>query len=141
MFNEAAPVSSSVQSRLPTLKSTPKTMSSRAVHKPIALRDAGRGEKNEIFVDVIDRISATFNASGAVRTFSIDGSIQMKCVARFEIPLATTACHQLLCHAGRRAVRLVACRSFRLMCMWWTVAIVLLAHLPGVRTNAGTAFV
>jgi len=78
VFNEAAPVSSAVQSRLPTLKSTPKTMSSRAVHKPIALRDAGRAEKNEIFVDVIDRISATFNASGAVRTFSIDGSIQMK---------------------------------------------------------------
>jgi len=78
VFNEPAPVSSSTQIRLPTLKSAPKTMSSRAVHKPIALRDAGRGEKNEIFVDVIDRISATFNASGQVRTFSIDGSIQMK---------------------------------------------------------------
>mmetsp|Transcript_51841 Transcript_51841/g.119186 ORF Transcript_51841/g.119186 Transcript_51841/m.119186 type:complete len:437 (-) Transcript_51841:176-1486(-) len=78
VFNEAAPVTSAVASRLPTLKSTPKTMSSRAVHKPIALRDSARGEKNEIFVDVIDRISATFNASGAVRTFSIDGSIQMK---------------------------------------------------------------
>jgi len=79
VFNEPAPVSSSPgQSRLPTLKSTPKTMSSKAVHKPIALRDSGRGDKNEIFVDVIDRISATFNASGQVRTFSIDGSIQMK---------------------------------------------------------------
>mmetsp|Transcript_1485 Transcript_1485/g.4807 ORF Transcript_1485/g.4807 Transcript_1485/m.4807 type:complete len:282 (+) Transcript_1485:601-1446(+) len=53
-------------------------MSSKAVHKPIALRDDRRGEKNEIFVDVIDRISATFNAMGQVRTFSIDGSIQMK---------------------------------------------------------------
>ena len=29
-------------------------------------------------MDVIDRISATFNAAGQVRTFSIDGSIQMK---------------------------------------------------------------
>jgi len=29
-------------------------------------------------VDVIDRISATFNSNGQVRTFSIDGSIQMK---------------------------------------------------------------
>merc|ERR1719382_2299602 len=78
VFNEAAPVSNPGTSRLPTLKSTPKTMSSRAVHKPIALRDSARGEKNEIFVDVIDRISAIFNASGQVRTFSIDGSIQMK---------------------------------------------------------------
>ena len=50
----------------------------QAVHKPISLRDAGRGDKNEIFVDVIDRISATFNANGQVRTFTIDGSIQMK---------------------------------------------------------------
>jgi AP-4 complex subunit mu-1 len=59
-------------------QAAPKTMSSKAVHKPIALRDERRGEKNEIFVDVIDRISATFNSSGQVRTFSIDGSIQMK---------------------------------------------------------------
>jgi len=78
VFNEAAPVSNPSSSRLPTLKSTPKTMSSKAVHKPIALRDSGRGDKNEIFVDVVDRISAVFNASGQVRSFSIDGSIQMK---------------------------------------------------------------
>ena len=80
VFNEAAPVSAAGTSRLvPAFKSTPRTMSSKAVHKPISLRDsAGRSDKNEIFVDVIDRISATFNAAGQVRTFSIDGSIQMK---------------------------------------------------------------
>jgi len=77
VFNEPAAVSNPAQGRLPSFKSTPKTMSSKAVHKPISLRDAGSG-KNEIFVDVIDRISATFNANGQVRTFSIDGSIQMK---------------------------------------------------------------
>ena len=73
----APPRAAQAQGRLPSFKSTPKTMSSKAVHKPISLRDAGSG-KNEIFVDVIDRISATFNANGQVRTFSIDGSIQMK---------------------------------------------------------------
>lgn len=78
VFNQAAPVSAAKESRLPTLKPTPKTMSSKAVHKPISLRDATGSGKNEIFVDVIDRISATFNAAGQVRTFSIDGSIQMK---------------------------------------------------------------
>jgi AP-4 complex subunit mu-1 len=78
IFNEPAAVSNPGASKLPTLRATPKTMSSKAVHKPIALRDSSRGDKNEIFVDVIDRISATFNASGQVRTFSIDGSIQMK---------------------------------------------------------------
>jgi AP-4 complex subunit mu-1 len=78
VFNEPAAVSAPGQGRgLASFKSTPKTMSSKAVHKPISLRDTGSG-KNEIFVDVIDRISATFNANGQVRTFSIDGSIQMK---------------------------------------------------------------
>nr|ALD47956.1 adaptor protein complex 4 subunit mu [Isochrysis galbana] len=82
VFNEPAPVSTpgTTTSRILSnaLKSAPKTMSSKAVQKPIALRDDRRSEKNEIFVDVIDRISATFNAMGQVRTFSIDGSIQMK---------------------------------------------------------------
>jgi len=81
VFNTAAPVTvaKEVRGGLAALKAAPKTMSSKAVHKPISLRDAsGRGDKNEIFVDVIDRISATFNANGQVRTFTIDGSIQMK---------------------------------------------------------------
>jgi len=82
VFNEPAPVSSGATATarmMTSLKAAPKTMSSKAVHKPIALRsDDRRGEKNEIFVDVIDRISAVFNSSGQVRTFSIDGSIQMK---------------------------------------------------------------
>ncbi|KAL1528669.1 hypothetical protein AB1Y20_010005 [Prymnesium parvum] len=81
VFNEAAPVSNTKESRLlPALtKPTQKTMSSRAVHQPISLpNSSSRSGKNEIFVDVIDRISATFNSNGQVRTFSIDGSIQMK---------------------------------------------------------------
>ena len=81
VYNTAAPVSvaKEVRGTLAALKAAPKTMSSKAVHKPISLRDSsGRGDKNEIFVDVIDRISATFNSNGQVRTFTIDGSIQMK---------------------------------------------------------------
>ena len=73
MFNEPAPVSSGATATarmMTSLKAAPKTMSSKAVHKPIALRsDDRRGEKNEIFVDVIDRISAVFNSSGQVRSF------------------------------------------------------------------------
>ena len=81
VYNTAAPVSAATsggRTGLAALKSAPKTMSSKAVHKPISLRDTGKGDKNEIFVDVIDRISATFNSDGRVRTFTIDGSIQMK---------------------------------------------------------------
>ena len=68
VFNEAAPVSNPKDNKLmPSLKSTQKTMSSKAVHKPISLPNASsRSDKNEIFVDVIDRISATFNSTGQV---------------------------------------------------------------------------
>jgi AP-4 complex subunit mu-1 len=81
IFNKAAEVSASKETvsrtGLSALKAAPKTMSSKAVHKPISMKNEGTG-KNEIFVDVIDRISATFDSSGRVRTFAIDGSIQMK---------------------------------------------------------------
>ena len=80
VFNTPAPVAAAKDARpagLGSLKAAPRTMSSKAVHKPISLRDSGTG-KNEIFVDVIDRISATFNSNGQVRTFTVDGSIQMK---------------------------------------------------------------
>ena len=69
VYNTAAPVTvaKEVRGTLAALKAAPKTMSSKAVHKPISLRDSsGRGDKNEIFVDVIDRISATFNSNGQV---------------------------------------------------------------------------
>ena len=81
IFNTAAPVTVAKDTRTGlagALKAAPRTMSSQAVHKPISMRDTGRGDKNEIFVDVIDRISATFNSNGQVRTFAVDGSIQMK---------------------------------------------------------------
>ena len=102
VYNTAAPVTAAKDAgrggALSALKSTPKTMSSKAVHKPISLRDSsGRGDKNEIFVDVIDRISATFTSNGQVRTFTIDGSIQMKSYA----PTA----HTPRAHRKRRRTR------------------------------------
>jgi len=86
------------------LKATPRTMSSKAVHKPISLRDAsGRGDKNEIFVDVIDRISATFNSNGQVRTFTIDGSIQMKSYLTGSPQLHLALNDQLVISGGGKA--------------------------------------
>merc|ERR1712048_1080364 len=49
--------------------------------KPISLQHGGRGgkkQKNEIFVDIFERISVTFNANGYALSSSIDGTIQMK---------------------------------------------------------------
>ncbi len=54
-----------------------KTTPSTSVDKPITLKD-GKGKKNEIFVDIYERVSITFNANGQTLNASIDGAIQMK---------------------------------------------------------------
>jgi len=54
----------------------PKTTPSTAVDKPISFQD--KSKKNEIFVDIYERISITFNSNGYILNQSIDGTIQMK---------------------------------------------------------------
>jgi len=39
---------------------------------------AKKAKKNEIFVDIFERVSVTFNANGTILNSSIDGTIQMK---------------------------------------------------------------
>ena len=59
------------------LLASKKTMSSSAVQKPISLQ-TGAGGKNEIFVDILERLTVLFNANGYVLNSSIEGCIQMK---------------------------------------------------------------
>jgi AP-4 complex subunit mu-1 len=40
-----------------------KTISSTAVQKPISLSTASTGKKNEIFVDILERLTVLFNAN------------------------------------------------------------------------------
>ena len=54
---------------------TPSTISSVAVQRSI--KDE-KSKKNEIFVDVFEKISVLFNSSGYVINSSIEGCIQMK---------------------------------------------------------------
>jgi AP-4 complex subunit mu-1 len=57
----------------------PKTTPSTSVDKPISYKDSkGKGKKNEIFVDIYERINITFNSNGYILNNSIDGTIQMK---------------------------------------------------------------
>lgn len=61
--------------KVPTMSA--KTTPSSAVHKPISL--AGRkGRKNEIFVDILERLTVLFNSNGYILNSTIDGCIQMK---------------------------------------------------------------
>ena len=66
--------------RVPSLST--KTVSSSAVHKPIGSRKTGTigggSARNEIFVDILERLTMLFAANGSVVNSTIDGCIQMK---------------------------------------------------------------
>mmetsp|Transcript_11584 Transcript_11584/g.18380 ORF Transcript_11584/g.18380 Transcript_11584/m.18380 type:complete len:454 (-) Transcript_11584:15-1376(-) len=56
-----------------------KTKPSNAVHRPVgASNDSGSKKKNEIFVDILERLTVLMSANGFVTNSAIDGSIQMK---------------------------------------------------------------
>eukprot|EP00483_Globobulimina_turgida_P000078 UN00078 len=58
-----------------------KTKSSDAVNRPVSYsrdRKNQKKQRNEIFVDIFERISVTFNSNGYALSSSIDGTIQMK---------------------------------------------------------------
>lgn len=57
----------------------PKTMPSNASNKPVTMNSIKNPrQKNEIFVDIIERITVLFNTDGIMVNAAIDGSIQMK---------------------------------------------------------------
>ena len=64
----------------------PKTASANAVHKPVisSVHENGQKtklaakQKNEIFVDILERLNVLFSNNGYVLNSTIDGSIQMK---------------------------------------------------------------
>mmetsp|Transcript_8088 Transcript_8088/g.23806 ORF Transcript_8088/g.23806 Transcript_8088/m.23806 type:complete len:457 (-) Transcript_8088:131-1501(-) len=84
LFNKPVPVEApSVASVLPSFKANPKTMASAAAAKSVVAQGQGiagwrAGGGNEIFIDLVDRVSVLLTAEGQVRTFSVDGCIQMK---------------------------------------------------------------
>jgi len=60
-------------------KWNPKTVPSNAVHRPVGpSQDSRKNKKNEIFVDILERITVLMSANGFTVNSAIDGSIQMK---------------------------------------------------------------
>ena len=56
-----------------------KTKHSSAVQKPISMRhERDKNKRNEIFVDILERLTVTFNSTGYIIASEIDGCIQMK---------------------------------------------------------------
>ncbi|CAE8670943.1 unnamed protein product, partial [Polarella glacialis] len=58
----------------------PRTVPSNAVHRPVGptQNDSSKSKKNEIFVDILERITVLMSSNGFVINSAIDGSIQMK---------------------------------------------------------------
>mmetsp|Transcript_106345 Transcript_106345/g.300885 ORF Transcript_106345/g.300885 Transcript_106345/m.300885 type:complete len:442 (-) Transcript_106345:93-1418(-) len=57
----------------------PRTVPSNAVHRPVgATQNESSSKKNEIFVDILERITVLMSANGFVTNSAIDGCIQMK---------------------------------------------------------------
>lgn len=62
----------------------PKTASANAVHKPVIGSVTTKGksvnsnQKNEIFVDILERLNVIFSNNGYILNSTIDGCIQMK---------------------------------------------------------------
>ncbi|KAL3830396.1 hypothetical protein ACJIZ3_019198 [Penstemon smallii] len=55
-----------------------KRMPGTAVTKSVVAHEPGGRKREEIFVDIIEKISVTFSSSGYILTSEIDGTIQMK---------------------------------------------------------------
>jgi len=51
------------------------TKSSKAIEKSVVAREYSKKKKNEIFVDVYEKISILFNSSGYTINSAIDGCI------------------------------------------------------------------
>ncbi|XP_020675191.1 AP-4 complex subunit mu isoform X3 [Dendrobium catenatum] len=81
VFNEPIVVDSS---RIPTLgpaamfMQSTKRMPGTAVTKSVVANEPGARKRDEIFVDIIEKISVTFSSSGYILTSEVDGTIQMK---------------------------------------------------------------
>jgi AP-4 complex subunit mu-1 len=57
---------------------TGKTKPSAASNLPVVMGNRNSKQKNEIYVDIVEKLTVLFNANGFIVNSSIDGAIQMK---------------------------------------------------------------
>ena len=75
VFTEPVVISSKISA--PSIFSK-NTTSGDSVKKPISQVTDSKSKKNEIFVDIIEKLTALFNSSGSLINIGIDGCIKMK---------------------------------------------------------------
>jgi len=64
--------------KLPSFQAQNNTTPSTAVHKPVTMSQKQGKQRNEIFVDVVERLTMLFSNGGYVLNSEIDGCIQLK---------------------------------------------------------------
>ena len=83
------------------------TAPSSAVNRPVSnitgtiSKKKGKSDKNEIFVDIFEKLSVLFNAEGEIINSAIDGVIQMKSYLRGNPDLRLVLNDDLVVGKGR----------------------------------------
>ena len=123
VHNEPVAVESKVSAHGGGMLGTKKTISSAAVHKPISLSTTSSGKKNEIFVDILERLTVLFNANvrrgeSAARGTRQERPRRARRPARPRAAAAAAPCSPararpffLLLYAAARARPLPLCRA------------------------------
>lgn len=78
MFRTSAATSGVSGLKLPSFQAQNNTTPSTSVHKPVTMSQKQGKQRNEIFVDVVERLTVLFNKDGYVLNSEIDGCIQLK---------------------------------------------------------------
>jgi len=73
---ESGPVQTATSSILSSI--TMRTKPSNASNVPLQVQNQQKAQKNEIYVDIIERLTVLFNTAGSVVNCSVNGNIQMK---------------------------------------------------------------
>lgn len=78
VLTEATAPSGVLGNLVSNLPSLGKTRASKNTNKPLTLDAREKTGKNEIYVDLIERITVLFNSNGTILNSEIDGCIRMK---------------------------------------------------------------
>lgn len=87
VFNEPAKMAPPVQARTASKRggsifSAAKRIGGSAINRSVLANERSSTARDEIFVDIIEKLSVVFNSSGHVLTNEVDGVIQMKSYLR-----------------------------------------------------------
>ena len=82
VFNEPAKQAPPPKARAGSLFQAAKRIGGSAINRSVLANERASTARDEIFVDIIERLSVVFNSAGHILTSEVDGVIQMKSYLR-----------------------------------------------------------